>query len=74
MKILLRDAAEADLPLMMAWRSHPLIYQGFFVQRALLIWEEHLNWWRSRSNNRRDFIIVAIEDTYSRDIGVIKAR
>ena len=68
--IFLRLMNEGDLPLIMAWRSNPLIYQGFFSQKEPLRWEEHKNWWASRKN-WREFIIVLVEDTEMRDVGVV---
>ena len=71
MMILLRDANKSDLPLIMAWRSNPLIYQGFYQQTEPLRWEEHLAWWESRNKDWREFIIVLVEDTEMRDVGVV---
>lgn len=65
--IYLRKAVEADLPLIMAWRNNPLVYQGFYAQRQSLKWEEHYSWWMSRNKDWREFIIV-FED---RDVGVV---
>jgi len=69
--ILLRLAAEADLPLIMAWRSNPLIWQGFYQQREPLIWENHLKWWQSRNRDWRQFMIVLSENDRMRDVGVV---
>jgi len=55
---------------MMAWRSSPLIFEGFYQQNAPLEWEEHFNWWKSR-NNWRTFIIVLVSAHRSRNIGVV---
>lgn len=71
MRILLRNMTGTDLALVKAWRSHPDIFKNYFMQQAPLTWEEHLAWWHSRNENERDFIIVAIEETHSRDIGVV---
>jgi RimJ/RimL family protein N-acetyltransferase len=60
-------AEETDLELMMAWRSNPLIYQGFYTQTKPLIWEEHLNWFRSRNQDWRTFIIIYND----RKVGVV---
>lgn len=54
----LREANITDLPLMMAWRSNPLIYQGFYQQSSPLVWEEHLSWFQSRNPDWRTFIII----------------
>ena len=67
----LREANDSDLELTMAWRSNPDIYQGFYQQKAPLTWDEHLNWWKSRNQNWRTFIIVLVSAYRSRNIGVI---
>ena len=69
--IILRDATQADLPLIMAWRSHPLNYQGFYQQKEPLKWQEHIDWWESRNKDWWEFVIVLIEGTQMRDIGVL---
>ena len=55
---------------MMAWRSHPKLYQNFYIQDEPLDWEGHVNWWNSRGN-RRDWIIVVNTDGRWRDVGII---
>ena len=76
----LEEATEKDLPLMMAWRSNPLVYQGFFQQNAPLDWDEHVKWFRSRNQDWRTFIAwLRIEpfppfsncEDYDRPIGVV---
>lgn len=62
----IRLATESDLPLMMAWRSNPLIYQGFYTQKSPLVWEEHVKWFRSRNSDWRTFIFEL-----DRPVGVI---
>lgn len=57
MEISLREAQYADLPLMMAWRSNPLVYEGFYQQTEPLKWEEHYNWFSSRNQDWRTLII-----------------
>ena len=53
----LRDAYDTDMELVMAWRSHPDNYKGFFTQKKALTWEEHKAWWYSRSSEWKMFII-----------------
>lgn len=65
--IYLREASQADLELMMVWRSNPLIYQGFYQQKEPLTWGEHLDWWESRNQDWRTFIINYEE----RAVGVV---
>jgi RimJ/RimL family protein N-acetyltransferase len=63
----LEEATEDDLPLLMAWRSNPLVYQGFYQQKDSLTWEEHIEWWKSRNRDWRTFIIIY----GNRPVGVI---
>ena len=45
------------LVLMMAWRSNPLVYEGFYSQTKPLTWDEHIQFWNSRPSSWRAFII-----------------
>jgi RimJ/RimL family protein N-acetyltransferase len=63
----LRKATDDDLELIMAWRSNPLVYEGFYSQTAPLTWEEHIIWWYSRNQDWHQFIILAD----GHDIGVV---
>jgi len=63
-----RPATTDDLELMMAWRSHPELYQNFYKQDGPIEWEGHIEWWESRKN-RRDWIITIREKDRWRDIG-----
>jgi len=67
-EILLADATEKDLELLLAWRSHPLVYKGFAIQQKPLTWEEHLHWWRTR-RHRQDWIVLVRESGLTRRIG-----
>lgn len=69
--IFLRKATDSDLPIIMAWRSNPLLFSGFYTQTTPLSWEEHLKWWQSRNKDWRHFIIVLVEDMIMRDVGVV---
>lgn len=69
--IFLRLANESDLPLMMAWRSNPLVYEGFYQQDKSLVWQEHLLWWHTRNRDWRTFIIMLQEGDGLRPIGVV---
>ena len=73
MKILLREARDSDMELIMAWRSNPLIYQGLYrqsVTKIPLTWQEHWDWWNSRYN-WRIFIIQVNDSNWTRDVGYI---
>lgn len=70
MDIEFRPATESDLELMMAWRSHPDLYENFYIQDGELDWETHINWWNSR-DDRRDWIVVINENERWRDVGNI---
>jgi len=52
-------AIEQDLELIMAWRSNPLIYKNFYIQKRPLEWKEHIDWWtrNKKSWDRLIFII-----------------
>lgn len=65
----LRFATQADYPLIMAWRSNPLIYSGFYSQKEPLKWQEHIAWFASRPSSWRTFIICLVEDSVERPIG-----
>lgn len=73
LQVSLREATEADLPLMLAWRNNPLIWKGFYTQSRAnrhLSWDEHQSWWRSRKN-WRIFIVQVAYDLYQRPVGVV---
>lgn len=56
--ISLCEATQNDWELMIAWRSDPDIYQGFYTQKKPLVWEEHVSWIKSRNKDWRTFIII----------------
>lgn len=65
--IYLRSLGEKDYPLTLAWRSNPLVYQGFYQQEEPLKWGEHISWLESRNKDWRNFIVM-YED---RPVGVV---
>jgi len=69
--LFLRYANESDLPLIMAWRSNPLCYAGFYQQKKPLRWEEHYSWWHSRNKDWREFMIVLAEGIVMREVGIV---
>jgi RimJ/RimL family protein N-acetyltransferase len=70
--VLLRDADDGDLELLMAWRSNPLVYQHFTIQNQPLAWEEHLRWWRGRKH-RKDWIVLLKDGGRVRAVGSANA-
>ncbi len=46
-----------DLELVFAWRSNPKIYRHFRRQDSPLEWDSHLSWYKSRDEDRHDFVI-----------------
>lgn len=68
MDIEYRPATEDDLEILLAWRSHPNLYENFYIQDGPLRWEEHVEWWFDREN-RRDWIITVNTDDRWRDVG-----
>lgn len=69
-KIIIRQITDNDLELLMAWRSNPLIYKFFYIQKEPLKWEEHYSWWMSREN-RVDWIILLRENNTIRKVGSV---
>lgn len=65
--IRLTPMTEADLELVLAWRSNPKIYRHFRWQDSPLNWESHVSWYESRAEDRHDFII----EYGGRRIGVV---
>src|SRR3972149_4238267 len=72
-RLYLRDLTEHDWPLMMAWRSNPLVFEeGCYTQKAPLEWSEHVTWKRSRGRWWQFFIIMLSSDNLpERPVGVI---
>lgn len=56
-RINVRPLERNDLELVLAWRSHPKIYQYFRHQDEPLSWKEHISWFNSRPSNQWDFAI-----------------
>lgn len=71
--VYLLEATEEDIELLMAWMSHPSVYQGWYTQRSPLTWSQHRAWWESR-RNRKDWIIVFESEGWVRKVGVINVR
>lgn len=67
-----RPVTTDDLELLLAWRSHPELYNHFSRQDDPLTWKDHFEWWQSREN-RRDWIIVINSDERWRDVGSVYA-
>jgi len=73
MSITLREARQEDLPLMLAWRSNPVLYRWFKEQSGPLRWEDHLDWWTNHRANRMDWLIMLTTDSISRPVGSVVA-
>ena len=71
MDIRFRTWAHSDLPILMAWRSNPLIYSGFYSQNHPLEWKGHLKYHTTRNSDWRTFIIEVTEDDFTRPVGVL---
>lgn len=65
-----RPATEADLELLLAWRNHPRLYENFYQQEGLIPWDDHVEWWESRSH-RRDWVITVNSGNRWRDVGAV---
>lgn len=70
MDIEYRPATECDLELLLAWRSHPKLYENFYLQEGPLDWETHKEWWESREH-RRDWIIIVNSEKRWRGVGSV---
>lgn len=68
--LFLRDANEGDIALVLSWRNNPLVWEGTYTQRAVISWQEHLNWWGARKDNK-SYMIVLLEGSLEREIGII---
>ena len=71
--MLLRDATDSDMELVLAWRNNPQVWAGTYTQskeNRPLTWEEHFKWWRSRYN-WQTFIIQVNDDLWTRDVGYL---
>lgn len=68
--IILREAREADLSLILAWRNQRDVWEGFYQQEEPILWENHYNWYKSRANWKQ-LIIELVEDLVMRPIGVV---
>lgn len=64
----LRELNEADLELLLAWRSNPQVYQYFSSQTGALVWADHFTWWCTRKH-RKDWIILLSENNHERRVG-----
>lgn len=68
----LRLVTKSDMSLIMAWRSQPQIYEGLYTQKKALTWDEHRQWWESRNNDWREFVIeLRDSDMVLRPIGIV---
>jgi len=66
----LAPLTSVDLELLLAWRSHPDIYNYFKIQSGPLVWEEHQSFWLKRTH-REDFLILLQEEDQTRKVGSI---
>jgi hypothetical protein len=56
--MIIQPATLNDIELIMAWRSDPDIYKGYYTQTEPLKWEEHINWWNSRNKDWHQFMAI----------------
>ena len=70
-RLLLRDASDSDLPLLLAWRNNPLVWEGTYTQKKCLHWEDHKAWWLSRNQDHRSFMVLFVNGTEIRPVGVL---
>jgi len=70
MNVRLRLIRKEDYPLILAWRSNNLVYDGLYRQSLAqkpITWEEHLEWLKSRNADWRTFIAIY----ENRPVGVV---
>lgn len=60
-RVRLRLLAEADLPMILAWRNQPHIRQ-WFVHSEPITWEQHCGWYTQYAQRDNDFLFV-VEET-----------
>ena len=51
-RVYLTRVIDTDIELLMAWRSNPLVYKYFYLQREPLVWENHLKWFMGERNSQ----------------------
>ena len=79
MTIRLRDVEIGDLALLLAWRNHPMVYQGFYEQgylnKGYITWEEHFAFWTKHLSFIKDKEDVKwrawVIRCNSRDVGLV---
>ena len=70
MQVLLFEAQDSDMELILAWRNNELIYRWFFEQTCPIPWENHYTWWHKRKN-RIDWMIVVDDEQSVRRAGSV---
>ena len=72
-RVILREAREGDLELMLAWARVPQYWQYLPTSRKgeRLGWENHYSWWKSRENRVDWMIIYNDRQTRPRAVGVV---
>jgi len=70
--IYLRDATNADMSLVLAWHSNPLVYEGFYSTNAPIDWETHYRWWTFTTKDWKKFMVILVEDDIERPIGLVR--
>ena len=70
MQMMLLEAQDKDMELILAWRNNELIYRWFFEQTCPIPWENHYTWWHKRKN-RLDWMIVVDDEQSVRKAGSV---
>ena len=74
MTVLLRNSTDSDIWKVLWLRNNPLITQGAYTQgyldKGLIPWREHWDWWHSRKNWQM-FIVQVYENGITREVGVL---
>jgi len=59
----------ANLELILAWRNNPLIFDNYAEQNGIISWDEHLSFWKNKSD--RDDYLIKYQDRFIGLISVI---
>ena len=60
------------MPLVLAWHSNPLVYEGFYSTKAPIDWDTHYRWCTLTTKYWKKFIVVLVENMVERPIGLIR--
>ncbi len=75
MEVYLREVTPADkdeaIALSFIWRNRPEVYRGFYSQKKVLGWHDHIIWWAKRNSDWHSFFIVASIEGCREKVGIL---